>query len=219
MAPSDGCALPLSCGALGLCTPKGCTCPPSFASSRDGGCAPSDASAPLSVSSCGGTGGGGNNSLPVSYLSLGNGVEYFANKMAPPTVSGDNVSSCQTLCTSNCSCLGYFYDDSALSCYLVQHQLGSLMNADSTKTSDKLGYIKVQSSQLSRPSSNSSSNSTLIAILLPTVVAFVLIVVVSATVIRAWRKEGGRSSRSRDMQLRRMQAAAAWIRAAMKRFT
>jgi len=93
------------------------------------------------------------------------------------------------------------------------------MNADSTKASDKLGYIKVQSSQLSRPSSNSSSNSTLIAILLPTVVAFVLIVVVSATVIRAWRKEVGRSSRSRDMQLRRMQAAAAWIRAATKRFT
>ncbi|CAD6263441.1 unnamed protein product [Miscanthus lutarioriparius] len=190
VAPSDGCALPLSCGALGLCTPKGCTCPPSFAASRDSDCAPSDASAPLSVSSCGGTGGGGNNSLPVSYLSLGNGVEYFANKLAPPTVSGDN------------------------------HQLGSLMNADSTKASDKLGYIKVQSSQLSRPSSNSSSNSTLIAILLPTVVAFVLIVVVSATVIRAWRKEVERSSRSRDMQLRRMQAAAAaWIRAATKRFT
>jgi len=145
VAPSDGCALPLSCGALGLCTPKGCTCPPLFAASRDGGCTPSDGSAPLSVSSCGSTVGGGNNSLPVSYFSLGNGVEYFANKLAPPTVSGDNVSSCQTLCTSNCSCLGYFYDDSALSCYLVQHQLGSLMNADSTKASDKLGCIKVQS--------------------------------------------------------------------------
>jgi len=206
VAPSDGCALPLSCGALGLCTPKGCTCPPLFAASRDGGCTPSDGSAPLSVSSCGSTGGGGNNSLPVSYLSLGNGVEYFANKLAPPTVSGDNVSTCQTLCTSNCSCLGYFYDDSALSCYLVQHQLGSFMNTDPTKASDKLGYIKVQSSQLSRPSSNSSSKSTLIAILLPTMVALVLIVVVSATVIRAWRKEVGRSSRSRDQQLRRQRS-------------
>jgi serine/threonine protein kinase len=80
------------------------------------------------------------------------------------------------------------------------------MNTDPTKASDKLGYIKVQSSQLSRPSSNSSSKSTLIAILLPTMVALVLIVVVSATVIRAWRKEVGRSSRSRDQQLRRQRS-------------
>lgn len=205
VAPSDACALPLSCGALGLCTPKGCTCPPLFAASHDAGCTPSDGSTPLAVSSCGG-GGGGNNSSPVSYLSLGSGVAYFANKLAPPTESGGNVSSCQALCTSNCSCRGYFYDDSSLSCYLVKHELGSFMNADSTKGSDKLGYIKVQSSQLSRPSNSSSSNSTLIAILLPTIVVFVLIVVVSATVIRAWRKDAGRSSRSRDQQLRRQRS-------------
>jgi len=44
------------------------------------------------------------------------------------------------------------------------------------------------------------------AILLPTIIAFVLIVVVSAAVIRAWRKEAGRSSRSRDQQVRRQRS-------------
>ncbi|RLM77865.1 hypothetical protein C2845_PM12G28130 [Panicum miliaceum] len=202
-APTDGCALPLSCGALGLCSPKGCTCPPLFAASHDGGCAPSDGSTPLSVSSCGGAGDASR--LPVSYVSLGNGIAYYANRLDPPTLAGDTISSCQALCTSNCSCLGYFYDDSSLSCYLVQHQLGSFMSANSTDGSDKFGYIKVQSSQQSR-SSDSSSNSNLIAILLPTVVAFVLIVVVSAIVITSWRKQGRRSSRSRDLQLRRQRS-------------
>ncbi|CAN6274303.1 unnamed protein product [Urochloa humidicola] len=202
-APSDGCALPLSCGPLGLCTPKGCTCPPLFAVSHDGGCAPSDGSAPLSVASCGGA-----SSLPaVSYVSLGSGVAYYANKLAPPTSAGENVSACQALCTSNCTCVGYFYDESSVACYLVQHQLGSFMSANSTSGADpdKLGYIKVQSSQQSR-SSSSSSNSNLIAILLPTIVAFVLIVVISAIVIASWRKqEARRHSSSRNLQLRRRQ--------------
>ncbi|KAF8730281.1 hypothetical protein HU200_017264 [Digitaria exilis] len=204
-APSDGCALPLSCGAMGLCTPKGCTCPPQFAASHDGGCAPSDGSTtPPSVASCGGDGHGSTSSSPsVSYISLGNGVAYYANKLAPPTMAGGNVSSCQALCTTNCSCLGYFYDASSLSCYLVQHQLGSFMSDSSTSgsDSDKLGFIKVRSSQ---SSSSGSSKGTLIAILLPTILAFVLVVIIGAIVIRSWRKEKRRSSRPRgDLELRR----------------
>ncbi|XP_062220406.1 G-type lectin S-receptor-like serine/threonine-protein kinase At5g35370 [Phragmites australis] len=206
--PSGGCDLPLSCGALGLCTPKGCTCPPLFAASHDSGCAPSNGSTVLSVSSCGDATGG--RSFPVSYVSLGNGVTYYAIKFAPPALAGDNISSCQELCTSNCACLGYFYDDSSLSCYLVLHQLGSFINTNSTGGSDKLGYIKVQSSQAPSSSNSSSSNSTLIAILLPTIIAFVLIVVVSAVVITSWRKErrraGRHPSRSRDLQLRRQRS-------------
>ncbi|GJN22398.1 hypothetical protein PR202_gb09954 [Eleusine coracana subsp. coracana] len=207
-APSGGCDLPLSCGALGLCTPRGCTCPPLFAASQDGGCAPSDGSTALSVAaSAGGDGGGGR----VGYASLGKGVAYYANKFAAPDLAGQNISSCQALCSGNCSCLGYFYVDSSLSCYLVQHQLGSFISANLwTGGSDKLGYIKVQrsseSSKGSSSSSKSSNSSTLVAILLPTVVAFVLIVVVTAVVINSWRKEKQkrrRRSNDRDMQLRR----------------
>ncbi|TVU28668.1 hypothetical protein EJB05_20197, partial [Eragrostis curvula] len=201
-APSNGCELPLACGALGLCTPKGCTCPPLFAASQDGGCAPSDGSTALSVGSC----NGGGNSSPASYASLGNGVAYYANKFAAPDMAGRNISSCQALCTSNCSCLGYFYVESSLSCYLVQHELGSFISTNVTGGSDKLGYIKVLTAQSQGSSSKgSSSNSTLIAILLPTIVAFVLIVVVSAVVIASWRKEGGRRS-GRDLQLRRQRS-------------
>ncbi|KAL6912069.1 hypothetical protein ACP4OV_000874 [Aristida adscensionis] len=206
MAPSNACDLPLSCGALGLCGPKGCTCPPQFSASNDGGCAPSDGTALLSAGSCGGA-------VPAStsYVSLGNGIAYYANKFSPPASAGGNISSCQGLCTRNCSCLGYFYDDSALSCYLVQHQLGSFVDANSTAHgSDKLAYIKVQGSQAQRSQNNSSSNGTLIAILLPTLVAFVLIVVVSAVVVTSWRKEqrraGRRPQRSRDVQLRRQRS-------------
>ncbi|KAL6633480.1 hypothetical protein ACP70R_026151 [Stipagrostis hirtigluma subsp. patula] len=203
-APSSGCDLPLFCGALGLCSPKGCTCPPLFTASNDGGCAPSDGSTVLSAGTCGGA-------VPVSYVALGNGVAYYANKFSSPALAGSNISSCQRLCSSNCSCLGYFYDSSSSSCYLVQHQLGSFINANSTTNgSNKLGYIKVQSSQTPKSSSSSSSNSTLVAILVPTMVAFVLIVVISAVIIRACRKEdrrqGRRPSRSRDLQLRRQRS-------------
>ncbi|XP_062220953.1 G-type lectin S-receptor-like serine/threonine-protein kinase At5g35370 [Phragmites australis] len=203
VAPSNVCELPLSCGALGLCTPKGCSCPPIFAASHDSGCAPSDGSTVLSVGSCGGT-------APVSYVNLGNGVWYYANKFSPPALAGGNMSSCQVLCTSNCSCLSYFYDISSLSCYLIQHQLGSFIKVNSTNGSDKLGYIKVQSSQTPRSSNSSSSNSTLIAILIPTIVAFVLIVVVSAVIFTSWRKEnkrgGRRQSRSGNLQVRRQRS-------------
>ncbi|KAL5213541.1 hypothetical protein ABZP36_024388 [Zizania latifolia] len=206
VAPSGGCDLPLSCGALGLCTPRGndssCTCPPLFAASHDGGCAPSGSSTAMSAASCGGDGA----AAPASYVSLGDGVAYYANKFSRPDKAGSNESSCQALCSGNCSCLGYFYDDSSLSCYLVQHQLGSLVNANTTR-GGMLGFIKVQSSPSQGSPSSSSSNSTLIAILLPTIVAFILIVVVSSVIIVSWRKEKRRArkptSRSRDVKLRR----------------
>jgi hypothetical protein len=187
-APSNGCELPLSCGTLGLCAPSGCTCPPLFAASQDGGCAPSDGF--TTALSCN---NGGSSSATASYARLSNGVAYYANKFAAPDLAGQNVSSCQALCSSNCSCLGYFYVNASSSCYLVQRQLGSFINANSTGGgSDRLGYIKVQQ--------RSSA-----AILLPTVVALVLIVVISGVVLNTWRKEKRRSSRSRDrdLQLRR----------------
>uniref|UniRef100_J3L8I2 Receptor-like serine/threonine-protein kinase n=1 Tax=Oryza brachyantha TaxID=4533 RepID=J3L8I2_ORYBR len=214
VAPDGGCELPLSCGALGFCSPNGnassCTCPPLFASSHDGGCAPADGSTLMSAASCGGAGGV---AVPTSYVSLGNGVAYYANRFSRPDMAGSNGSSCQALCSSNCSCFGYFYDSSSLSCYLVRHQLGSVINANTTRRGDMAGFIKVQSSQPPGSTSGSSSNSTLIAILLPTIVAFVLVVVVGALVIVSWRKqdrrEGRRTSRStRDMQLRRHRSPA-----------
>uniref|UniRef100_A0ACD5YNV8 Uncharacterized protein n=1 Tax=Avena sativa TaxID=4498 RepID=A0ACD5YNV8_AVESA len=208
VTPSRGCDLPLSCGALGVCTANGnasaCTCPRLFAASHDHGCAPSDGSTTLPSGSCKGDDGGAGGSTAISYISLGSGIAYYANKFSPPAVSGSNSSSCQKLCTGNCSCLGYFYDDSSRSCYLAQHQIGSFISTNSTSAAGTSGYIKVQSSQ----SPSSSSNKTLIAILLPTVIVFVLIVVVGAVVIVSWRKNERRAGRrpsgpSRDVQLRR----------------
>ncbi|KAI4982319.1 hypothetical protein ZWY2020_022811 [Hordeum vulgare] len=212
VAPSRGCALPLSCGALGLCTPNGngstCTCPPPFPTAHDNGCAPSVGSTLLPEGGyCGGGAGGGS---MISYLSLGSGIAYYANKFSPPATAGSNASSCQALCTSNCSCLGYFYDSSSLSCYLAQNQLASFINTNSSNGAGMSGYIKVQSSQRSS-SDSSSSNKTLIAILLPTIIAFVLVVVVGAIVIASRRNKdeqrvGRRASRSRDVQLRRQRS-------------
>ncbi|VAI50004.1 unnamed protein product [Triticum turgidum subsp. durum] len=149
-------------------------------------------------------------SSATSYLSLGSGIAYYANKFSPPAMAGSNASSCQALCSSNCSCLGYLYDSSSLSCYLAQHQLASFINTNASNGAGMSGYIKVQSSPRSS-SDSSSSNKTLIAILLPTIIAFLLVVVVGAFVIASRRRKdeqrvGRRASRSRDVQLRRQRS-------------
>uniref|UniRef100_A0A0D9VLG9 Receptor-like serine/threonine-protein kinase n=1 Tax=Leersia perrieri TaxID=77586 RepID=A0A0D9VLG9_9ORYZ len=218
VAPSGGCDLPLSCGALGLCSPSGnassCTCPPLFASSHDGGCAPADGSTPIS-SCAAAAGGGGDDSaaVPASYVSVGDGVRYYANKFARPDMAGSNGTACQSLCSGNCSCLGYFYDVSSSSCYLVEHKLGSLINGNTTRGGDMVGFIKVQTSTSPGTSSNTSSSSnssTLIAILLPTIVAFVLVAIVGAVIINSWRKQQRREGRrpSRELPLRRHRSPA-----------
>ncbi|WOK92216.1 hypothetical protein Cni_G00907 [Canna indica] len=179
-APSNNCDLPSPCSSLSICSAAAnvskCVCPPSFVPSEAGGCVPADGSLlPSSTSaSCGSDSG-----MTASYIKLGGGVQYFANKFATPAMSGGDISACQSLCTGNCSCQGFFYKSSSMSCYLLQDQLGSLINNSVDGTSTTSGFIKTLVSASSpSPSSGGTSKTHLVAILLPTVTAFLLSLVV-----------------------------------------
>nr|CAD1827030.1 unnamed protein product [Ananas comosus var. bracteatus] len=190
VAPSGPCDLPLSCGTFNLCTPKGnspsCNCLPLFAPSPNGGCLPGDGSVLASSSSC------GSNDLSKSsssYLSLRSGTVYFENKFAAPVSSGRDEPTCRGICTGNCSCIGYFFDGSSKSCYILEHQMGSFLNSTASEAADTLGYIKIvgTASPPNTPSSNSPTTH-LVAILLPSIAAFLLIFMLALIMLVWWRK-------------------------------
>lgn len=148
VGPVDGCRIPLSCGRVGLCTgsgyPTACSsCPPTFhvSSQDEGGCLPnSPYSLPLP---CNSTNNGSHlNSSAFSYVQLGSGVDYFSILFSEPAEYGVNLSVCQDLCSSNCSCLGVFYQNSSGSCYMLEDELGSIISNINAGVNDPLGYIK-----------------------------------------------------------------------------
>lgn len=148
VGPVDGCRIPFSCGRVGLCTGSGypttcSSCPPTFhvSSQDEGGCLPnSPYSLPLP---CNSTNNGSQlNSSAFSYVKLGSGVDYFSILFSEPAKYGVNLSICQDLCSSNCSCLGVFYQNSSGSCYMLEDELGSIISNANAGINDPLGYIK-----------------------------------------------------------------------------
>ncbi|XP_024161732.1 G-type lectin S-receptor-like serine/threonine-protein kinase At5g35370 isoform X1 [Rosa chinensis] len=161
VGPIDGCRIPFFCGRIGLCTgsastnPTCSSCPSTFhVSSQDnGGCLPnSPYSPPLP---CNSTNNGSQlNSSAVSYIKLGNGMDYFSILFSEPVKYGVTLSICQELCSSNCSCLGVFYQNSSGSCYLLEDELGSIISNSNADVNDPLGYIKA----LAPTDTNNSNN-------------------------------------------------------------
>ncbi|KAM0952662.1 putative protein kinase RLK-Pelle-SD-2b family [Dioscorea sansibarensis] len=186
VSPSNDCDLPLSCNSLSICSggdsvSTTCTCPNLLSkTSGSNDCSPVDGRVLASPSVC------NNRSMlsTMSYMSLGLGTEYFNSKFASPTSIGVNISSCESLCNVNCSCLGFFYKNSTQECFILEHKLGSLT---SSSTDDTIGYIKTFGSSSSSPHANKDS-SNLIAILLPTIAAGLLIVVLLIVVSQWWRR-------------------------------
>lgn len=182
VAPRDSCDLPLSCGPLGLCSLSGnsssCSCPPQFASSdQSSGCTPNKGMLTASNTSCA--------SSHISYMFVGSGITYFANKYRNPVASGMNMPNCQNLCSSNCSCSGYFFDISSQSCFLSLQQFGSLTNSSTRESANFLAYIKIH---ISKQSLNSSSRNN-VAILTPSIIAFLLVLVVGVSFIMCHRNK------------------------------
>ncbi|KAG5544522.1 hypothetical protein RHGRI_017071 [Rhododendron griersonianum] len=142
--PDDICQIPFICGTLSLCSDGSdnlaCSCSSNFhfISQNPNICAPSEASYSLS-NSCNSTDNINMSKSSFSYLSLGYGIDYFANDFTGPVKSGVNLSVCEDLCSSECSCLGIFYDNSSDSCYVLQNQLGSVVSSSSN---DRLGFVK-----------------------------------------------------------------------------
>ncbi|CAL9168370.1 unnamed protein product [Musa hybrid cultivar] len=191
-APTSNCDLPFPCLSLGVCTARAngstCSCPARFVHLESGNCSPANGSLPPSSSSSSSASCGGDSDLATSYIQLGSGIDYFANKFASPATSGNDISACQNLCTGNCTCLGFFYWNSSKSCYLMRNTLGSLFNRNAGETSSSIGYIKTLVSGSSPPTSGGTSKTHLIAILLPTVAAFLLIFVVVSAGIIWWKR-------------------------------
>ncbi|XP_058097174.1 G-type lectin S-receptor-like serine/threonine-protein kinase At5g35370 [Magnolia sinica] len=191
-APTDECRLPFSCGRLGLCTDSdgqngwSCSCPSGFRSdTKSFGCLPSDGY-DLPPLAC-------NSSSSFTYLSVGNGVHYFENNYAPPATSGNQRSSCEDLCSKNCSCLGFFYTVSSSSCYLIKDQLGSVSSMIDSEDADIMGYVKtVAGLSSSVPNSNDVNRSSgrnlpiSALILLPCSGAFLLIILL--VMVLWWRR-------------------------------
>ncbi|MED6210476.1 hypothetical protein PIB30_064473 [Stylosanthes scabra] len=158
VGPDDGCGTPLACGRVGLCTdyddPSSssssssssspvCSCPQNFrvGSGNSGGCVPSNGSYSLPFS-C--NNNQSNSSLVVpSFLSLGNGLDYFHNIYSDPVMDSVDLSSCQDQCSKNCSCLGVFYRNSSGSCYVIENELGSILSSNNGANQDMFGFIKV----------------------------------------------------------------------------
>ncbi|XP_052203756.1 G-type lectin S-receptor-like serine/threonine-protein kinase At5g35370 isoform X2 [Diospyros lotus] len=149
VGPSDKCQIPLTCGKLGLCSDTDasngpvCSCPSNFhaSSQHTTDCVPSDDSHSLPVSCHLTDKNNKQNSTLVSYLGLGYGIDYFANDFTTPIKYGVNLSVCQYICSSDCLCLGVFYENSSESCYVLQNKLGSLMLSTGSNN-DRIGFIK-----------------------------------------------------------------------------
>ncbi|KAK7351133.1 hypothetical protein VNO77_10354 [Canavalia gladiata] len=150
VGPHDGCQTPLACGRLGLCSENAvssspvCSCPPNFhvGSGNFGGCVPGNGSYSLPFACDSTNNATQSSSSTISFLKIGQ-VDYFGNIYTDPVMNEVNLSVCQDLCSTNCSCLGIFYKSSSGSCYVVENEFGSIQSSDGGETqSDMLGFIK-----------------------------------------------------------------------------
>ncbi|KAK9162187.1 hypothetical protein Syun_003089 [Stephania yunnanensis] len=99
-----------------------------------------------------------------------------------------SVLACETLCTSNCSCLGFFYANSSGSCYLIKNRIGSVTTS-SGNGNDRVGYIKAIGGATNADDDDQGSNNFPIAalVLLPSAGFFLLILLLVLVFIKRRR--------------------------------
>ncbi|KAG6419810.1 hypothetical protein SASPL_116322 [Salvia splendens] len=183
--PVEKCRVPVVCGTNGLCSRGAsadstvCTCPTGFRATPNNPnfCVPSDSAYSLPVSCSQSERSESLNSSNSNYLQLGHGVDYFANEFVAPQNYGVDVSQCRNLCSQDCSCLGFFFENSSGSCYRLEDAVGSVMMRAS---SSRVGFIKVvvHSATSGFGSSDDEEGLPLVAVvLLPTSGLLVLFVI------------------------------------------
>ncbi|KAM7261064.1 hypothetical protein ACFE04_026539 [Oxalis oulophora] len=116
----DECQLPEKCGNFGICGDNQCvTCPlPSGSIGWNNTCEP------VKVNSC--------KSSEFHYYKI-EGVDHLLSKY-----SRGQENDCSSKCTSDCKCLGYFYNGDTLRCWLAYDLKTLTKSANSTH----VGYIK-----------------------------------------------------------------------------
>ncbi|KAE8682692.1 G-type lectin S-receptor-like serine/threonine-protein kinase SD2-5 [Hibiscus syriacus] len=116
--PDDPCGRPKACDPYNVCFgalgDTRCVCPSPLAL-RSGSCR-TGIDSPCSQ---------GKES--VSLVDAGTGLEYSAVNYVSPSSKTD-LSGCKESCSSNCSCMAMFYDNSSRNCFLFD-QIGSFQNS------------------------------------------------------------------------------------------
>jgi serine/threonine protein kinase len=185
-APVSQCDLPFTCKALGLCSSESsglkCSCPSDFGASTGGGCVPAEG---LVLPSCS---SGMYQQSSVSYVSLGIGIDYFANKFASPDPSINDILSCENMCSGNCSCLGFFYKNSSKACYLLENKLGTLLTSNTEDYSSAVGYVKTMRLSPSQREKNHSTFFTMFLIVLLPCIASIVGMILCYKKLKKWRK-------------------------------
>lgn len=182
--PEDACRTPFICGRLGLCSNGGlCSCvPPFYVEFR--GCMPKNGSSAL-PSPCNGS----TDDLVTRYLTLSHDTDYFSNSFTDPVMLGVNLSACQNLCSSNCSCLGIFHSPSSGFCYMVSNYLGSMLNTSGSYVMDRIGYVKTIVMETSYADSEKKRlHFPILAIVMPS--SIVMMISLVASIIWLKRRRG-----------------------------
>ncbi|PIA45038.1 hypothetical protein AQUCO_01700531v1 [Aquilegia coerulea] len=203
VGPQKDCLIPNFCGAYGLCTEAvagsnsgTCTCPSGFRSKTGTrSCLPPNAS---SLPPACGNGTRLSSSQMVSYEELSTGIDYFSNAFSTPILSGQDLLACANICSRNCSCLGYFYENSSGSCYPLNNQLGSFLTVDGQ--TDRKGYIKTIVSANNK-NEKKGKNPPIVALVLIPTTAVSLLAILIVVGLFAWRKS--RSKKTKEVKLGR----------------
>nr|GMC68096.1 G-type lectin S-receptor-like serine/threonine-protein kinase At5g35370 [Ipomoea batatas] len=193
-APGDTCRIPFICGRLGVCYSGSCSsCPPGF-QTADEGCVPINSKLSIpSSSSCNTT------VAAISYLKLGSDMDYFANDFTEPAAFNVNLSTCEDLCSRNCSCLGIFHSQTSGSCYMVGDYVGSIIKKSGRN--DRFGYIKFMIAMHQAPEDENGRRRSIPVVVLvsipSSVVVFFGLVVACGIVWYRRRKVTGKTKRKR----------------------
>ncbi|KAG9157083.1 hypothetical protein Leryth_009109 [Lithospermum erythrorhizon] len=154
--PQNECSRPASCDPYYVCySGKNCQCPSALPSCNLG-----------NTSYC------SNSKDPVSLVSPGDGLNYFATGFVLP-LSKTNIDGCKSACLQNCSCSAMFFEMSSGNCFLFD-QIGSLQG--SNKGSGYATFIKVSSGDVKAQSGSKKRVPIVIAIVLVSVVVILCLV-------------------------------------------
>ncbi|XP_019184538.1 PREDICTED: G-type lectin S-receptor-like serine/threonine-protein kinase At5g35370 [Ipomoea nil] len=203
-APADTCRIPFICGSLGVCYSGSCSsCPPGFQTADGDGCVPVNGKLSM-PSSC-------NKSISaaaaISYLRLGSDMDYFANDFTEPAAFNVNLSTCEDLCSRNCSCLGIFHSQSSASCYMVREFLGSIIKKSGRN--DRFGYIKLMTTnQAPEDENRRRSIPVVVLVLIPSSVVVIFGLVVAWGIVWFRRRNSGKATGKTKRKQRRSSSSS-----------
>ncbi|KEH38797.1 putative protein kinase RLK-Pelle-SD-2b family [Medicago truncatula] len=151
--PRDPCGTPEPCDPYGICSNnRMCSCPlVLLPSCKPGFASPCDDESKRSV----------------EFLKVDDGLGYFALDFLHP-YSNTDLSSCQTSCLGNCSCLAMFFHRSSGNCFLLD-SVGSFQKSDDADSSGYVSYIKVARDGGQR------SNKHIIVVVIVVIITFLIL--------------------------------------------